>query len=351
VAAGEIGVRTALRPARLAALALLPVMELFALLTLISSEHPLGSGGQLAWPLAFAALYVVCARIEDTLTEQPLTLLHAGSALLLLALGSWEIAYQLGVVGARIAWPSLGWALLPAIVLAVLPALIRNVAWPLRRHAAIYRGWVGGTLAAYLILWSVVSYCGLPRVTYPGQLVPLLQGVDLGEVGVFLALAAYWRALALASQEPDASGSRELPGLPMQLDKVLLALVIFGLHATLLRGLHFWAGVDYELGALLASTLVQSALSIFWAAMALMLMVLATLRASRRLWLGGAALLGGVILKLFLIDLSSIGTIERIVSFLGVGVLTLVIGYFAPDAPGQGAGASGQGAPQEPPRS
>jgi len=37
-----------------------------------------------------------------------------------------------------------------------------------------------------------------------------------------------------------------------------------------------------------------------------------------------------VVLKLLLVDLSGTGTVTRIVSFIGVGVLMLVIGYVAP---------------------
>ena len=44
----------------------------------------------------------------------------------------------------------------------------------------------------------------------------------------------------------------------------------------------------------------------------------------------GAALLGVVLLKLFLIDLSNVGSVARIVSFMGVGGLMLLIGYLAP---------------------
>jgi len=47
----------------------------------------------------------------------------------------------------------------------------------------------------------------------------------------------------------------------------------------------------------------------------------------------GGALLAVVVVKLFFIDLSGQGTIERIVSFLGVGLLLLVIGYLAPVPP------------------
>ena len=50
-------------------------------------------------------------------------------------------------------------------------------------------------------------------------------------------------------------------------------------------------------------------------------------------WLAAAGLMAVVVGKLFLVDLSNAGTIERIVSFVGVGVLMLVIGYLAPAPP------------------
>jgi uncharacterized membrane protein len=40
-----------------------------------------------------------------------------------------------------------------------------------------------------------------------------------------------------------------------------------------------------------------------------------------------------VVGKLFLVDLSHIGGIERIVSFIGVGLLMLLVGYLAPVPP------------------
>ena len=48
---------------------------------------------------------------------------------------------------------------------------------------------------------------------------------------------------------------------------------------------------------------------------------------------GGAVLMAVVVAKLFLVDLSGAGTVERIVSFIGVGVLMLVIGYLSPVPP------------------
>jgi uncharacterized membrane protein len=65
-------------------------------------------------------------------------------------------------------------------------------------------------------------------------------------------------------------------------------------------------------------------------------------RAQRAAWVTGAALLALVVVKLLLVDLSGTGTVTRIVSFIGVGVLMLVIGYVAP-LPGKAEGATPHG--------
>jgi uncharacterized membrane protein len=43
--------------------------------------------------------------------------------------------------------------------------------------------------------------------------------------------------------------------------------------------------------------------------------------------------MGAVVVKLFVVDLSQLSGIERIVSFLGVGGLMLLMGYFVPLPP------------------
>ena len=71
-------------------------------------------------------------------------------------------------------------------------------------------------------------------------------------------------------------------------------------------------------------------LSLVWSVTALLLMHMAARRQERKLWIAGAVLLGVVVAKLFLVDLSNVGGVERIVSFLGVGALMVGIGYLAP---------------------
>jgi uncharacterized membrane protein len=53
----------------------------------------------------------------------------------------------------------------------------------------------------------------------------------------------------------------------------------------------------------------------------------------RVVWVTGAALLGVVVLKLFFVELANQGGLFRIVSFIAVGALLLLVGYFAPVPP------------------
>jgi uncharacterized membrane protein len=89
--------------------------------------------------------------------------------------------------------------------------------------------------------------------------------------------------------------------------------------------------------AMMRSMLVQASLSIFWSVLALCAMVTATRMRARALWLVGAGLMAVVVGKLFFVDLSNVGGIERIVSFIGVGLLMLVVGYFSPVPPAKAA--------------
>jgi uncharacterized membrane protein len=72
-------------------------------------------------------------------------------------------------------------------------------------------------------------------------------------------------------------------------------------------------------------------------------MVLAS-RLQRRLpWVAGASLLGVVVVKLFFIDLAHLSSLSKIVSFLGVGMLLVLIGYLSPAPPKALAQAGAEG--------
>ena len=99
------------------------------------------------------------------------------------------------------------------------------------------------------------------------------------------------------------------------------------------RGVHQWGAVPFTLRALSGSLTFQASLSVAWGALGLATMVMATRRAWRPAWFAGGALMVAVVAKLFLVDLAGSGTLSRIFSFIGAGLLLLLVGYFSPIPP------------------
>ena len=97
--------------------------------------------------------------------------------------------------------------------------------------------------------------------------------------------------------------------------------------------MHHLGDVPWQQRGLTSSVSVQSALSIYWAILGFGGMVWGARHRNRAIWIVGTGLMALVVVKLFAIDLGNTGTVARIVSFLGVGALLLVVGYYAPAPP------------------
>ena len=160
---------------------------------------------------------------------------------------------------------------------------------------------------------------------------PLLNPLELGQGLVLLALLLWWRAARCGP-----SGSAWAAWLPQPLRWGALGATAFALYTgAVLRACHHLADVPWSEQTLFASTLTQAALSVAWALVGVALMVLGHRQARRAVWLAGAGLLAVVVLKLFLVELADTGGLYRIVSFIVVGLLLLLVGYFAPVPPAQ----------------
>ncbi|MYA85966.1 MAG: DUF2339 domain-containing protein [Acidimicrobiaceae bacterium] len=99
------------------------------------------------------------------------------------------------------------------------------------------------------------------------------------------------------------------------------------------RAVSHWMDVPWELDALWDATELQTSLSILWAVIGLSGMVAGVRMARRAVWVAGASWMAVVVVKLFLVDLSSLTALGRVVSFIVVGVLLLIVGYLAPVPP------------------
>jgi uncharacterized membrane protein len=257
-----------------------------------------------------------------------MTLVHAAGVWLLAAVGAWEVGWQIDhVVEGRHVWPLIARALVPGGLLAALTLKGHAIAWPVMRYPKAYL-WVGAApLAIFLLGWTLYANFSNDGSPEPLPYVPLLNPLDIAQSLAFACVAMWWRGL-------QGYGIGHADEMPAAWSRVLLggAAFVF-LNGVLLRTLHHWADIPFQLDVMLRSDLVQASLSIFWAVLALVAMLVAHRRGLRVLWVAGAGLMAVVVAKLFLLDLAKIGGIERIVSFIAVGVLMLVIGYFAPLPP------------------
>ncbi len=308
------------------ALSLLVVMVMIAALTAVLGHHPSAHLGYAAWPLTFTIYYWILYQNRTRHTD--LKLAHAATLWLLVALISWEIAWNVDrlVEGAKI-WRITAWALPSALLLLSFNNLRKRITWPLNTNEADYTHLGLAPLAVFLILWSVITNFTQSGDPSPLLYLPFLNPLDVVQALILLAILK-WSAIQRGiSPTPEASISH------LGILRVIALAGLIWTTAILVRSLHAWGNVGFSRQEIFNSVLVQAGVSILWTLIAFATMFIATKRGSRTLWIAGATLAAVVVVKLFIIDLSNTGTIARIVSFIGVGVLLLVAGYFSPVPP------------------
>lgn len=327
--------------ARWPLLGLVPMLALLALASAIVQPHPLARFGWIAWPFAFVAHTVMLRRLEPQAEglRRWFGVLHAGAYLLLAALGAWELNWAAAQVTSHdTTWSVSAVLLVPAVLVFWAASARWDARWPLSKESfgGPYRGAGALTILVLMVAWVLYANFTHDGSSDPLPYLPLINAIDLGHLLVGLCATT----LVLAGRRTGQPAPGIIEGTAARAAGAVLAFL--WLNAILLRSIHHWAGVPYDLDDMIDSVLVQSALSVFWAFLALTVMVWATRRAVRTPWMVGAGLMAVVVAKLFLVDLSNIHGVERIVSFIGVGVLMLVIGYFSP-VPPRRAGAGGGG--------
>ncbi len=305
---------------------LLPLMLGIAALAVLDLPHPFARQAWGGWLATFAVLYAFLRLHEGELPRWATTATHVGAAWLAVALLCWESGWRIDrIVAGEGTWPFVAWALVPGAALLALTAGIGRERWPLGAHRRTYAVLAAAPVALYLWLWLFVANAVSDGDAAPLPYVPVLNPLDLACLAVLVAIAWWYVAL-----RRHGMAWRVAPA------ELAVALGVAGFawaNGALLRTLHHWAGIPYALDDMLRSTLAQTAISVFWTVLAVGTMLVATRRAQRPLWVAGAFLLGVVVLKLFMFDLSQLAGIERIVSFLAVGALLLAIGYFSPVPP------------------
>ena len=289
-------------------------------------HHPAANFGWLGWAAVIVVHLLVLRRLHELLPSTVASVAHVLGCWLLIGVLALELRYLLlSLADHYNAWRWLGWALLPTAYLWLV-AQARRLPWPVAGFEREYRLWAAAPLAASMLAWFWLANANSAGDSDPLPYLPLINPLELGLLLCLGALFVWARdALPRLSLQPARA---------QQVVQGVAGLSLFALLTVMvMRSAHHWGDVPWQTSALFESMLVQAGWSIVWTLIALALMLFGHLRVRRELWLVGAALIALVVAKLFFVELDNRGGLERIVSFIGVGVLLLVVGYFAPLPP------------------
>lgn len=298
------------------AAAMLPALLVWAAIAWVDAKsHPLQDLGFLVWPAALVAQLWLADRMKSWHATFAAVAAHAalwlGAALL-----AWEAHWALGKLAPYSVWAWVG-------VIAAL-ALVGHLA---ARFAPGTRfdmlaGWGAGVPLVAALGIALAFQFGSRGGPRPLPYLPLANPLDVATLAVAGALLLWYRAHGAAvTLTTDSERS---------VWTALAALGFIVITMTTVRTFVHWADLPHDLGAVMQADGLQAALSIVWATLGVAAMFGGARNGKRAIWVAGAALMGIVVVKLLLVDLGNTGTVSRIVSFIGVGVLLLVIGWFAP---------------------
>ncbi|HKP64925.1 MAG TPA: DUF2339 domain-containing protein [Polyangiales bacterium] len=339
LAAGKLG----FRPGRYPGLGLWPIMLFFLLRHHYDYDvTPLERGGYLGWPVYAAAMLAILIRFVG---EPPRS---AGD--------------RLSPEGSRPSGASLPTA--PAFVRYAHPtALWLWGAWcvslvdqAVADHAGLDRNYV---YAASIVCMVAILLSVLAQRERLGSLRKLYMFVALGGAAATLLLRVFQANLTRAGSDTPIGYLPILNALDLSM---LMAFGAVGLwlrrtrddvpedlrgvagvalagmafvfwNGLLARSVHHYAHVPFDPDALWDSVAMQVSISLSWTVIALGLMIFAHRRRVRPAWFAGAMLLGVIVPKLFLLDLAELSALAKIGTFLGVGMLLLLVGAVAPVPP------------------
>ncbi|CAK0774769.1 putative membrane protein [Gammaproteobacteria bacterium] len=279
------------------------------------------------WILAFVVQYAGLWVLDGDFPNVQIRHLWHAATLWMLA---WLLASEINglmvwwIDGPVSAWEIIAWGIAPAGLAWWVMERGPGVShWPWNKYRAVYLHHGCGPLLAFAWSWALYVNIANDGAAWLLSYVPLFNPLDFAITFVFLMLPRWWKAITHECRPWTVIHSGKLV-------KAFVASVFLLLNGIVARTVHHWDDIPYHWRELFASSTFQASLSLLWSTLALTVMATATRRGWRHGWMAGATLLAVVVAKLFFIELVNHGTLARIISFLGVGILLLIIGYLAP---------------------
>ncbi|MGE8549433.1 MAG: DUF2339 domain-containing protein [Acinetobacter calcoaceticus] len=236
---------------------------------------------------------------------------------------------QSGQFGSLKVWAGLSWLALATVGLAIFPQMplvalafvpVVYSLWAYKAHKT--------TLLHQIPVWCL-SLLWLLVVSVDRHSAEYLYFVPLINLTDFLSIMVFAGLLFIIYQHAfDQDKSLEWT---FKITTILVGLLVFS--SVVVRGLHHYWATPLWSTAIWTNGLVQLSLTLLWVILAFILTTFSSRKMIRQLWFVGAALLGIVVLKLILLDLSQSATLTRVISFIGAGGVMLIIAYLAPLPP------------------
>ncbi|MFC1719857.1 DUF2339 domain-containing protein [Pseudomonadota bacterium] len=315
----------------------LPLFTSLALEGWDHNRHLLVGLGWVAWPAAITIQGLVLRRM-DSRHAFLVSEWHIATLLLTTAMFAIEVDWW----SARVA--SAAWAHAAAVTSMGIVALIiwrfhHKATWPVREHPGAYLG-----SSIILVAFQAISLTYL-SIRFPGNSEPLPYIPLFNPFSLAMLFSMTTAVLSFKEIRHELrNGIAAIPDAYVYPYRILLAAAFFIMTTTaLVRGVHHYGSVPWRFDALFASVLVQTALSIYWGVLGFSGMIIGARTKRRVMWVTGAGFMVLVVIKLFLVDLGNSGTVERIISFIGIGTLLILVGYFAPVPPKEAAATAADG--------
>lgn len=278
-------------------------------------------------PLMAALLIVIYDHSEQGMLLWSSWLMHIGFAVVGLLLSLLWLRPMLGLKAEK-EWISLGALLsLAAASLTLIPSMpwISSIILPLllcgwsyyQRATDWALFWQAKSTLLLMLFWMVCSQL-LSQQAFQAYVIALLNPFDLVSLAVLVGF------LWILSLQIKA-------GLDKGIAAMLAVLSVLWLTSYMvLRALHHFLNKPYNSMQLWQDAMVQLCFTLLWVSLAFVSMSIASRKQLRSVWILGGSILVIVSLKLVLLDLSHIGTLMRVMSFLGAGLIMLIIAYIAP---------------------
>ncbi|MBN6076805.1 DUF2339 domain-containing protein [Aggregatibacter actinomycetemcomitans] len=216
------------------------------------------------------------------------------------------------------AWFMLSFAMVPLAVTGILMACRSYLIQRNLENIYLQQGILPTLLflAAWLVFGNIIS----DGTSAPLPYLPVFNPLELTSLAAVYLLWRWQQIYIPAQYKTRALAAMAGVGL-------------FMVSVIVMRVWHHYADIEWKLATLLASFGLQATLSVIWTMCAILLMVKGNKSGQQPVWFSGAALISLVVIKLFLVELGNSGGVARIVSFIVVGLLLLIVGYFAPLPP------------------